>query len=184
MCSRNKVLSKNIGTINSKVMFIAEAPGRLGAEQTNIPLHGDKTGSNFEKLLQAVAWNREDVFITNAILCNPQKENGNNSTPTEEEIENCSNYLKKTLEVVNPELIVTLGSKALLALKTIKHHEIVLQKSVAEIQLWNEKCLFPLYHPSPTSINFNRNMKEQMTDFLKLSLLVDPINGLKKDEVS
>jgi uracil-DNA glycosylase family 4 len=124
------------------------------------------------------------LIITNSILCNPQKSNGNNSTPTEEEIKNCSTYLKKTLDTVNPEVIVTLGKKALLALKNIEHHNIVLKNSVAKIQSWNEKCLFPLYHPSPTSINFNRGMKEQMTDFTNLSLIVDPLTGFKKGVTS
>jgi DNA polymerase len=180
MCNRKKVLSEKNGNIHSKVMFIAEAPGRLGAEQTNIPLYGDRTGDNFGKLLQAAGWYREDIFITNAVLCNPQDENGNNSTPTNKEIKNCSIYLKETIEVVNPDVIVTLGSKALLALKNIKQHDITLKKCVAKIQPWNDKLLFPLYHPSPASINFNRNMKRQTGDFIKLTSIVDPITGLKE----
>jgi DNA polymerase len=74
MCNRRKVLSANNGNLNSKVVFIAEAPGRLGAECTGIPLYGDKTGENFEMLLGNIGWKREDVFITNSILCNPQDE--------------------------------------------------------------------------------------------------------------
>jgi DNA polymerase len=180
MCNRKKVLSKNNGNINSKVMFIAEAPGRLGAEQTGKPLYGDRTGDNFERLLQEIGWQRKDIFITNAILCNPQEINGNNSTPTAKEIANCSDYLKETIEIVNPDVIVTLGSKALSALKKIKRHNFVLKNDVAKIQSGNEKHLFPLYHPSPTSININRNMKKQISDYKKLSSLVDPISGLKK----
>ena len=75
MCGRTKVLSKKNGNINSKVMFIAEAPGRHGADRTGVPLDGDKTGDNFEELLKHIGWKREDVFITNAVLCNPQKIN-------------------------------------------------------------------------------------------------------------
>ena len=112
-----------------------------------------------------------------------QKANGTNSTPTDKEIENCSTYLKKTLEIISPDIIVTLGRKALSALKNIQHHNIVLRNSVAEIQSWNGKCLLPLYHPSPTSINFYRSMQEQMTDFAKLLLFVDPIGGFKVKKV-
>ncbi len=60
MQCRRKVFSEANGNLNSKVLFIAEAPGRLGADHTGIPLHGDKTGDNFETLLQSVNWDRKD----------------------------------------------------------------------------------------------------------------------------
>ena len=179
MCHRKKVLSENNGNIHSKVLFIAEAPGRLGAEQTNTPLYGDKTGDNFEMFLQSIGWKREDIFITNAILCNPQNINGNNTTPTDDEILNCSGYLKETLDVVNPDLIVTLGSMALFAVKKIHSHSCKLKDNVAEIQSWNNLYLFPMYHPSPKSINLNRNLVKQLADYKKLSSIIDPLNGLK-----
>jgi DNA polymerase len=167
MCNRKKVLSENNGNINSKVMFIAEAPGRLGAEQTGIPLYGDKTGKNFEKLLSNIGWKREDVFITNAVLCNPQNEKGNNSTPTDEEIENCSEYLRKTIELVNPEFIVTLGINALETLKYLERHNYILKKCVTKKLSWNGRYVFPLYHPSPKGM-LSRRFEEQVTDFRKL----------------
>lgn len=49
LCSRKKVFSLLNGKLHSKVVFIAEAPGRLGAECTGIPLYGDKTGDTFVK---------------------------------------------------------------------------------------------------------------------------------------
>lgn len=178
MCNRKKVLSLNNGNLKSKVVFIAEAPGRLGAECTGIPLYGDKTGENFEMLMGNVGWKREDVFITNAILCNPQDENGNNSTPTQEEIENCSYYLEMTLELINPDIIVTLGVKALEALKAIKSHNYALKECVAEKHLWNGRYLFPLYHTSPRAA-IHRNIVKQRADFIALSHIVDPMGGLK-----
>lgn len=60
---------------------------------------------------------------------------------------------------------ICIGSKALLALKNIKYHNIFLQNCVSKTQSWNEKCLFSLYHPSLTSIYLNRNIKDQMTNF-------------------
>lgn len=178
MCNRKKVLSLNNGNLNSKVIFVAEAPGRLGAECTGIPLYGDKTGENFEMLLGNIGWKREDVFITNAILCNPQDESGNNSTPTQEEIENCSYYLEMTLELINPDIVVTLGVKALESLKAIKSHNYALKECVAEKTMWNGRYLFPLYHMSPRAA-IHRNMTKQRADFIALSHIVDPIKGLK-----
>jgi len=178
MCGRTKVLSEKNGNISSKVMFIAEAPGRLGADRTSIPLHGDKTGDNFEELLEHIAWKREDVFITNAILCNPRGDEDNNAPPKSKEIRNCNDYLKRTIELVNPDVIVTLGGKALKALKHISCHNFVLGDCVTEEQDWNGKKLFPLYHPSPTVINCTRNLKTQKKDFTALSCLVDPKKGI------
>jgi uracil-DNA glycosylase family 4 len=59
MCGRNKVFSKKNGDINSKVLFIGEAPGRLGADRTGIPFHGDQAGRNFERLLQFTGLTRQ-----------------------------------------------------------------------------------------------------------------------------
>jgi uracil-DNA glycosylase family 4 len=179
MCDRKKVLSEKNGNINSKVIFIAEAPGRLGAERTGIPLHGDQTGNNFEELLNSIGWEREKVFITNAILCNPQSEKGNNASPGKGEINNCSNYLKKTIELVNPDVIVTLGGTALNALKYISNHSFVLRDSVAKEQEWNGKKLFPLYHPGDRAKRY-RKKTQQRSDFKALKRLVDPLTGISE----
>jgi len=173
MCNRTKVLSEENGNITSKVMFIAEAPGRLGADRTGVPLHGDKTGDNFEELLEHIGWEREDVFITNAILCNPRGDEDNNAPPKSKEIRNCNGYLKRTIELVNPDVIVTLGGKALNALSYIKDHSFVLSKSAAQKLSWNNRTLFPLYHPGDRAKRY-RKKEEQMSDFAALKRVADP----------
>lgn len=174
---RRKVFSTANGNLASKVLFIAEAPGRLGADKTGIPLSGDRTGNNFEMFLGNIGWKREDIFITNAILCNPQQENGNNDTPTLEEIENCAAYLEMTISLVAPEVIVPLGATALNALKIIHFHDITLSQSVAIPVPWRERIVFSLYHPSPRA-TMHRSQMVQRTDYMKLKKLVDPIKGL------
>jgi uracil-DNA glycosylase family 4 len=182
MRNRKKVLSFENGNIHSKVVFIAEAPGRLGAELRGIPLCGDATGRNFDELLKGIGWKREDVFITNAVLCNPLDEEGNNSKPKKQEIINCKDYLERTLELIKPEIIVTLGVTALKALKYIKNHDFVLEYRVAQKLSWNNMSLFPLYHPSPKAIK-HRSRDKQKADFCKLSSMVDPIKGMKKPSI-
>jgi DNA polymerase len=179
MHNRKKVLSFENGNVDSKVVFIAEAPGRLGAEQTGKPLYGDATGRNFDELIKRIGWNRENVFITNAVLCNPRGEDGNNSRPERQEIINCSEYLKRTLELIKPEIIVTLGVTALKALKYIETHNFVLRDCVAQKLSWNNMSLFPLYHPNPKAIRY-RSREKQKLDFRKLSNIVDPIKGINK----
>ncbi len=179
MCGRKKVLSKFNGSLNSKVMFVAEAPGRLGAECTGIPLYGDKTGNNFDHLLGNIGWNREDVFISNAILCNPQDEKGNNATPTVTEIINCSYYLEMLIDIINPEVIVTLGIKALDAIKNVENHDYILKECVGQSFNWHGRKLVPLYHMGPRA-TIHRSLVQQRADFIRLSHIVDPKLGLKK----
>lgn len=175
---RTKVLSKANGNFLSKVLFIAEAPGRLGADRTGIPLFGDKTGDNFEMLLGNISWRREEIFITNALLCNPRDEKGTNGTPSSEEIANCAPYLEMTVELVNPEVIVTLGSIALNALTYITPHNYGLKKTVGQILPWGGRALVPLYHPGPRA-RVHRSYAKQTSDFIALSKIVDPKNGIK-----
>ena len=165
MCSRKKVLSENNGNICSKVLFIAEAPGRLGADCTGVPLSGDQTGKNFDCLLEHIGWKRNEIFITNSVLCNPQDKDGNNAHPRCRELKNCNEYLRRTIEIINPEVIVTLGAYALKALNIIEKHEYKLKEHVAKKQTWNNKCLLPLYHMSPISINIFRSIDKQKADF-------------------
>ncbi|MBI5384667.1 MAG: hypothetical protein HZA90_08245 [Verrucomicrobia bacterium] len=171
------MLSPANGNIEAKVLFVAEAPGRLGADRTGVPLHGDRTGDNFEMLLGNVGWKREQVFITNAILCNPQEDNGNNGTPTPEEIANCSSYLEMVIAMVKPDVVATLGKTALEALDLISPHGIELQSGVARMVPWWDRKLFPLYHPGPRAL-IHRSVAKQRADFMLLAKQVDPVKGL------
>ncbi len=174
---RRKVLSSANGTVESKVLFLAEAPGRFGADHTGVPLYGDRTGDNFEALLGNIGWRRKDVFITNAILCNPKQENGNNGTPTIEEVANCSAYLEMTIALVSPDVIVTLGATALNALDLLSPHGIELRHNVAKLVPWRNYRLFPLYHPGPRAM-VHRSQVKQRSDFMLLAKVVHPVKGL------
>lgn len=178
---RKRVLSYENGNIYSKILFVAEAPGRLGADKTGIPLYGDKTGDNFQKLLGNIGWSRKDIFITNAILCNPREESGNNDSPTLQEIKNCSPYLEMTIELVEPDVVVTMGKIALDALKLIVPLKLELKRDVGRLIPWAKRILIPLYHPGPRAL-VHRSFANQRRDFMKLSKFVHPINGIKKKE--
>lgn len=177
LCGRTKVLSCRNGDLDSAVVFVAEAPGRLGADRTGIPLYGDQTGNNFERLLGSISWKREDVFITNALLCNPRQEDGNNGTPTSEEIANCATYLEMTLELIDPEVIVTLGDTALKAMQNICRHSLTLRNDVAKPTPWAGRLLVPMYHPGPRAL-VHRGFAKQTSDFMKLAKLVRPRSGV------
>ncbi len=181
LCQRTKILSEANGSIESKVLFVAEAPGRLGADRTGIPLYGDKTGDNFEKLLGNIGWKRSQVFVTNAVLCNPREDNGTNGTPTREEFTNCSAYLEMTIMLVRPDVTVSLGATALKALDLLSPHGLQLREAVATLLPWFGSKLFPLYHPGPRAM-VHRSLAKQRSDFMHLAKVVHPEDGLKKTE--
>ena len=120
MCGRSAVLSELNGSPEARVMFIGEAPGRKGADRTRVPFSGDQSGANLDRFLSSIKLTRQEIFITSAALCNPRSESGANRKPTQKELANCSACLRRTIEIVNPRLIVTLGSVALEALKRIE----------------------------------------------------------------
>ena len=161
------ILSSANGNLNAKIVFVAEAPGRFGAGRTGIPFHGDKSGNNFETLLAHIGLIRADVFITNAALCNPLA-NGNNRRPKISEIKNCSPFLKATLDLICPKVVVTLGSVGLQAVNLLLGTRYQLKDKVAQRLSTPNFILFPLYHPSPRVTNWLRPLAQQKKDFKKI----------------
>lgn len=165
MCDRAAVLSELNGSIDAQVMFIGEAPGRKGADHTRVPFSGDQSGQNFDRFLASIVLKRIEIFITSAALCNPRKASGANRRPTAGEIRNCSDFLGRTIELIDPRVIVTLGGAALEALKLLHYHEFNLKNDAARIRRWNGRLLVPLYHPSPQVLITSRDEKTQLKDY-------------------
>ncbi len=172
LADKKAVLSELNGSLNPKVFFIAEAPGRQGADRTRRPFYGDKSGENFQKFLDSIGLKREEIFITNAVMCSPRKENGANRSPKKSEIRNCSAFLRQIIQLLEPKVVATLGSVALEALKSIEYHQISLKNDIGNSFVWNERSLVPLYHPSPQVIASHRRFADQMRDFQTLKKLL------------
>jgi len=180
LADKTAVLSDLNGSINPKVLFIAEAPGRQGADRTRRPFYGDKSGENFQRLLDSIDLTREEIFITNAVMCSPRTATDANRKPTKAEINNCSSLLRRQIDLIQPRVIATLGSVALEALKAIEYHEFKLKTGAANVFDWYGTRLVPLYHPSPQVIASHRRMDQQLEDFRALqSLLLS--NKLKSE---
>lgn len=158
------MLSRAAGAVDAQLMFIGEAPGRLGADASEIPFHGDRSGHNFEELLAFAGMDRATVFITNSVLCNPKSEDGTNATPNKVEVSNCSDYLKQQIDLVNPRIVVTLGSVALDALNSIAKHNLRLTDNVRSMHSWYGRKLIPLYHPGARAM-VHRSMANQRSDY-------------------
>src|SRR5262249_32903555 len=136
-----------------------------GADRTRIPFSGDQSGKNFERFLESIGLQRSEIFITSAALCNPRTSTGANRQPTAGEIGNCSDFLRRTLALIDPEVVVTLGTVALEALKRVHEHDLTLKKHAAKVHSWNNRLLIPLYHPSPQVLITSRKEKEQLRDY-------------------
>ena len=100
----NKV--PGIGSTDASVMFIGAAPGRQEDEQ-GTPFVGEG-GEVLKKAIQAVGWNVDDLYLTNIVKCHPP----GNRNPLVGEIATCFQHLKKEIEMVQPKVIVALGSTA------------------------------------------------------------------------
>lgn len=159
-----RVLGLGCGPLSASVVFVGEAPGRLGADGSHLPFHGDKSGHNFESLIEQVGISRYQVFVTNAVLCNPKDETGNNATPSSTEISNCAPFLREQLEILDPDIVVSLGAVALKACSLIDPHKLTLKESVRTSNDWFGKKLIPVYHPGQRAM-VHRSFANQLADY-------------------
>jgi uracil-DNA glycosylase family 4 len=165
------VLGDANGPLDAAVLFVAEAPGRLGAGRTGVPMTSDVAGRRFQAFLREAGLRRERVFVTNAVLCNPLDANGNNRRPGVRDVAACSAFLAGQLRLVRAPIVVALGVVALDALARIERHGAVLRRDVARPIAWAGRTLVPLYHPSIQS-TLSRPHEQQVGDWRGLGQFV------------
>ena len=115
------------GNPKAKIMLIGEGPGS-NEDQEGLPFVG-RAGALLDKMLASIDLNRKNVYITNVVNYRPP----DNRRPTYEEITKYLPYLKKHIEIINPKILVLLGSTALNALVG---NEVVISKARGQ---WVEK---------------------------------------------
>ncbi len=106
LCSTRTQVVFGSGSKDADVLFVGEAPG-ANEDKKGIPFCG-MSGKILDELLATIGLNREDIFITNTILCRPPK----NRNPKKDEVENSRERLDQLLEVMKPKVIVTIGNFA------------------------------------------------------------------------
>ncbi len=94
------------GDPNSDIMFIGEGPGEK-EDLTGRPFVG-RAGKLLDQMLLSIGIKRESVYIANIIKCRPP----GNRNPSNEEILNCTPYLKRQIEIIHPKLLFGLGKFA------------------------------------------------------------------------
>ena len=98
------------GNPKSKIMLIGEAPGE-SEDQEGLPFVG-RAGSLLDKMLASIELDRKSVYISNIINYRPPE----NRRPTEEEMSRYLPFIRKHIELINPKILVLLGSTAMNAL--------------------------------------------------------------------
>ena len=160
----SKVLVHGEGSINARVMLIGEAPGEQETLQRR-PFVG-KAGKNLDEFLEIAGINRSELYVSNTVKFRPTKISAAgrivNRPPTREEINLFLPWLKKEIEIVNPEVVVTLGNvplKALLGPRTV-----IGEEHGKWTDMGNAK-LYPMYHPA--SLIYNRSLRDVYTEDIR-----------------
>ena len=95
-----------VGNAKADIMFIGEGPGADEDEQGE-PFVG-RAGQLLNNMIAAMGLRREDVYIANVVKCRPPQ----NRAPERDEIETCSPFLMRQVDVIRPKIIVALGATA------------------------------------------------------------------------
>ena len=164
-----KKIVLGVGNLDAKIMFVGEAPG-AEEEVQGEPFVGP-AGQLLTKMIQGMSLKRGDVYIGNIMNWRPELpvsgggEQYGNRPPTEEEMRYCLPYLRAQIEVVNPALLVALGSTAAQGLLGFGAF-----KTLGEVRgRWREfggRPLMVTYHPSYILRNQSNRSKRMIWEDL------------------
>ena len=128
-----------VGSARAELMFIGEAPG-ADEDAQGEPFVG-RAGQLLTKIIQAMGYRREDVYIANVLKCRPPE----NRTPLPEEVANCLPYLLAQIELIKPKVIVALGAIAMKALLDI---QLGITKMRGNWYNFRDIPIMPTFHPA------------------------------------
>ena len=158
------------GNINSKIMIIGEGPGAQ-EDAEGEPFVG-RAGKLLDKMLEAIQLNRTKVYISNVVNYRPPA----NRRPTEEEIVRYLPYLRTHIEIINPKILILLGSTALNAI--IGNKEVIsrargkwLQQEIGAVKPW----IIASFHPA----FLMRQPEQKKLAWIDLKMVRDKIKNLK-----
>lgn len=157
----------------AEILIVAEAPNYSATFDKDkgfltVGPYGDSAGKLMDELLESVELEYEtDVLHINTVQCLPARDSKGNYPVTPAQVKNCSGWLKRSIEIVKPKLVVTFGGAALDGLKLIEDHNFTLGEHVGTIVSWASRQLLPLFHPSGRG-GGQRSEKQQFADIAVL----------------
>lgn len=157
------------GSAYAEIMFVGEAPGK-NEDLQGFPFVG-RAGSILDELLESIGITRKDVFIANVLKCRPP----GNRDPQSEEIDTCKKYLFKQIEIIDPEIICTMGKYSTQLILDTKDGITGLRGKVFEK---DGIMILPINHPAAVLYNPSR-MEILKNDFARIKRLLDSGNKVK-----
>lgn len=139
LCKTRRNVVFGTGSARVPLVFVGEAPG-ADEDTQGIPFVG-RAGQLLTKIIEAIGLNREDIYICNVLKCRPPE----NRNPAPDEIEKCSPFLYKQLDLLRPKIICTLG---LFATQTILETASPIGKLRGRLITHRGLRVFPTYHPA------------------------------------
>jgi DNA polymerase len=127
------------GDVDARIFFIGEGPGE-NEDLTGRPFVG-RAGQLLDRMIAGMGLSRAQVFIANIVKCRPP----DNRVPMPDEVETCTPYLVKQIEIVRPKVIVTLG---LPSTKYMLQSKLSMGKLRGTWQSWRGIKLMPTFHPA------------------------------------
>lgn len=167
LCNLGKIRKNAVygeGNKNADLMFVGEGPGSI-EDDNGKPFMG-RTGQLLTKIIENVlGLTRKDVYITDLVKCRPPE----NRVPNMEEVSACKPYLMQQIKMIQPKIIVALGS-------TSYHHltgeyETPISKIRGEVLQLGDAKLIPTFHPNFLLRNPS-SKKEVFKDMLKVKSLL------------
>lgn len=145
-----------VGNPNADLMFVGEGPGSEEDRQ-GIPFVG-RAGQLLTKIIEAMGLKREDVYIANVVKCRPP----NNRNPEPDEIKTCMPFLARQIEIIQPKVIVCLGT---FAAQTLLATDEKISKLRGHFVEKDGVKILPTYHPA--FLLRNPNMKKPVWEDMK-----------------
>jgi uracil-DNA glycosylase len=158
------------GNADADLMFIGEAPG-ADEDRLGLPFVG-RAGKLLDTLLDEIGLERTDVFVANTLKCRPP----NNRDPYPNEIESCSGYLRRQVELIQPKVICTLGN---FSTKLLRADPTGISRLHGrdEVRTIGTRAirLLPMYHPA-AALYTPSNLQTLRDDFARIPelLALDP----------
>jgi DNA polymerase len=127
------------GTPHTKVMVIGEAPGYHEDQQGEAFV--GRAGQLLTKILQAIGFGRDEVFITNVLKCRPPE----NADPQPHQVAECEPYLMRQITLIDPAVILTLGRHAA---RTLLRNDGSMGSLRGRVHRYEGVPLVATYHPA------------------------------------
>ncbi|MCE3287729.1 MAG: uracil-DNA glycosylase [Gaiellaceae bacterium] len=155
------------GSPDAELMFVGEAPG-FHEDQQGVPFVG-QAGKLLDELLGGIGLTRADVFVANVLKCRPP----GNRDPQPEEIASCEPHLFRQIELIQPQLVATLGNFATKLLSGKPAGITRVHGYEQEVTLGARTVLlYPLYHPA-AALYTPSMLKVLEEDFARIPALLD-----------